>query len=306
MPGYVKFCALGLCLFLHACQMKFSPMLYSIERWRSNLSAKTLQIQDFEISYLSGGQGEAVMLVHGFGANKDTWVRFSRPLTTNYRVYAIDLPGFGDSSRVENVSYTIEDQVRRLEEIRLQLGIERMHLVGNSMGSSIATVYATKHSDRLLSLTFINSGGIVSPVLSDHQRGLSQGVNSLLVENRADFERLLEYTFVNPPYIPATMIDEFYLKSRENRQWNESIIEQINLKNNITADYLPAVKTPLLVIWGDQDRITHVSAIEIIKKLQPTASFVIIPNSGHAPMIEHVKESSQAFLNFAKQTSERG
>ncbi|MFW7381612.1 MAG: alpha/beta fold hydrolase [Oligoflexus sp.] len=286
---------------LAACQLKMSPLLYSFEQWRNNLHEDQIQIDDFTIAYLHGGQGEAIMLVHGFGANKDTWIRFAGKLTERYNVYAIDLPGFGDSSKLAGASYSIEAQAKRLDKIRERLGIQRMHLVGNSMGSNIATVYAAEHPDKLLSLTFINAGGIPTPIPSDAQKKLEEGQNTLLVESREDFERLMEYTFVKPPYIPGPMLEEFFNKAKENRAWNEAISQEIAATRQLTVNYLSKVSVPLLVIWGENDRITHVSATQVIQNIKPQADIHIIPRSGHAPMIESVEESARTFLNFIDQ-----
>jgi pimeloyl-ACP methyl ester carboxylesterase len=86
------------------------------------------------IVYLEGGRGESVLLLHGFGADKDNWNLFSRYLTKRYHVIAPDLPVFGESSKIWSDQYNISAQVERVHDFVKQLGLKSFHLAGNSMG----------------------------------------------------------------------------------------------------------------------------------------------------------------------------
>ena len=112
------------------------------EHSRAGLTQYTVRIDDHDITYLRGGDGPTVLLVHGFSADKDNWTWMSRYLTADYDVIAIDLAGHGESSRLPNASYDIRSQVERLEAFRAHLDVDRMHLAGNSMGGHISAAYA--------------------------------------------------------------------------------------------------------------------------------------------------------------------
>lgn len=291
---------LSTAILISSCQLRLGERVYQFERWRAGLSQSQLQLGDFQVPYLIGGHGEVLMLVHGFGANKDTWTRFAQHLTNYYQVIAVDLPGFGDSSRIEGERYDIESQAQRLEQIREQLGIDHMHLVGNSMGSMVVTAYAKAYPERTKSMTFMNAGGIQSPIPSDHQKRLAEGENVLLVGSRDDFVRLINYTFTSPPYIPRPILNEFYQRSVENLDWNQHILEQIGKFPGMMERILPDTRAPLLVFWGDEDRITHVSATDLIKQYRPDARIEILSECGHAPMLEKPEETAAIFINFLK------
>ena len=106
------------------------------ERQMAGLSARQVQVGEFTVHYYEGGPADAptLLLIHGFGADKDNWLRFSRPLTANYHVIALDLPGFGQSSKIANAPYDLNAQVARLEAFVRQLGLKQVNVVGNSMG----------------------------------------------------------------------------------------------------------------------------------------------------------------------------
>jgi len=281
-----------------SCAGHIADWAVGLERWRSNLEEKRKKLGDFEVAYLEGGHGPTVLLIHGFGGDKEHWTRFARKLTDRYHVIAIDLPGFGESSRIEGLSYGPKEQAARIEELRAALAIESMHLAGNSMGGMIAGAYAQQYPTRTLSLTLINSGGVRSPEPSELSLELAQGRNPLLVATREDMDKLMAFSFHKPPYIPDLVVTQLYNKNLPHREWNGRIFKEIAANGTIVEEALPHIEAPILVLWGDKDRVIHVSATQTIQKIKPEAEIKILADCGHAPMIERVDESAQVFLEF--------
>jgi abhydrolase domain-containing protein 6 len=110
--------------------------LLKTERSIAGLKQNNITIEGFNIQYLEGGQGDVILFLHGFGANKDNWTRFSKYLTPHFRVIAPDLPGFGESTRDAAASYTISVQADRIHAFANALGLKAFHLGGNSMGGN--------------------------------------------------------------------------------------------------------------------------------------------------------------------------
>ena len=97
------------------CGLFFMPgtmfeIVKKMERKASGLEQKSVEVNGMNIQYLEGGSGEPLVLIHGFGANKDNWTRIGKFLTPHFHVIAPDLPGFGESSKEPNGKYTIKDQ----------------------------------------------------------------------------------------------------------------------------------------------------------------------------------------------------
>jgi pimeloyl-ACP methyl ester carboxylesterase len=164
------------------------------ERSRSGLSYKTVVVDGEIWHYLEGGPAEAevLLLLHGFGADKDNWTRFSNSLTDNYRVIAPDLPGFGESARHQGQDYSLIPQRDRLNSFTETLGLGRFHITGNSMGGQLAAMYTHEYPDQILSLALFNNAGIVAPDESDLVRALKSGRNPLVVDTVEDFDRLID------------------------------------------------------------------------------------------------------------------
>src|SRR5690606_29500095 len=132
-----------------------------IEQQRAGLSHEQLSVHNLNIHYYRGGpaSGETLILLHGFAADKDNWLRFSRHLTQDYRVIAVDLPGFGESDLPPG-SYDVGTQAERLANILDALGIRQAHVLGNSMGGHIAALFAARYPDRVHSLALFDNAGI--------------------------------------------------------------------------------------------------------------------------------------------------
>jgi pimeloyl-ACP methyl ester carboxylesterase len=111
-------------------------------------SGQTINVDGWDLHYISQGWGEPLLLIHGLGANLYTWNRTAALLAKKYRVIAVDLPGFGKSSKLTKAKYGLDDQVDRLEKFLRALNIEKCFLVGNSMGGNLALWLAKLHPDR--------------------------------------------------------------------------------------------------------------------------------------------------------------
>lgn len=153
----------------------------TVERGLAGLSEHSVQVDNLEIAYLEGGseKNPTLLLIHGFGADKDNWLRFARPLTERYHVVALDLPGFGDSSKPQQASYDVGTQAERVANFAAAIGVRRLHLAGNSMGGHIAALYAARHPEQVLSLALIDNAGVMparkSELFEDLERGENPG-----------------------------------------------------------------------------------------------------------------------------------
>lgn len=280
-----------------------------VEQQLAGLGSKQLTVGDLSIHYYEGGPADAetVLLVHGFGADKNNWLRFARHLTPHYRVIAIDLPGFGDSDK-PHASYDVGTQAERLATFTEALGIQRLHLVGNSMGGHISALYAARYPERVMSLGLFAPSGIHSPRKSELFSRLEKGEpNPLVVRSTDDFEALLDFVFVEPPTLPRGVRQYLAERATANADHYQAVFEQLVTRYIPLEPELPKIQAPTLLLWGDQDRVLDVSSIEVMQPLLTHASVVVMDHCGHAPMIERPKETAahyQAFLDAAAPQSE--
>ena len=303
---------LGIVLVL-ACAagaLYFSPSLLIAsvqfaERQLAGLSARTATVDGLTLHYYEGGpaDGDTLVMIHGFGANRDNWLRMARHFTERYRVIALDLPGFGESSKPD-ASYDVASQTERLHAFVTALNIEKPHLIGNSMGGHIAALYAARYPDQVSSIALLDNAGITSPRMSEMFQMIERGQpNPLVVRKAEDFGTLMDFVFVNPPPLPDSLKRHFAEQSMANQAIYDKIFSQLRERYVPLEPELPKIQVPTLLLWGEQDRVLDVSSIEVMKPLLKQPSVVIMPDCGHAPMIERPEETArhyQAFLDSLK------
>jgi abhydrolase domain-containing protein 6 len=297
----------GLILLLSAtvAALYFTPatqltVLRWVEQYRAGLTHEQLTVSDLNIHYYQGGpaSGEALILLHGFAADKDNWLRFSRHLTQDYRVIAVDLPGFGESDLPPG-SYDVGTQAERLANILDALGIRQAHVLGNSMGGHIAALFAARYPDRVHSLALFGNAGIDAPRQSElYQRLRQDGANPLVVRKIEDFQALLEFVFVEPPYLPESLKTHLAERAMANAAHYDRVFEQLVNRYIPLEHELPKISAPTLILWGKQDRVLDVSSIEVMQPLLRKPSVVIMDNVGHAPMLERPEESALLYRRF--------
>src|SRR5262249_33929627 len=116
----------------------------------ADIPVQSVKAGDWSIRYHASGKGPHIVLLHGIGANLFCWRTLIPCLNGKYGLVALDLPGFGQSSKLPRARYGLDDQVERLHAFLTAIGIKQTYLVGNSMGGNIALWYALKYPDDVL------------------------------------------------------------------------------------------------------------------------------------------------------------
>lgn len=281
-------------------------LVVGVERKMSGLTLKHVSVDDLDIEYLRGGTGEPLVLLHGFGADKDNWNRIAKYLVDDFDVISIDLPGFGNSTRDINLNYGVHSQVIRLRKILAELGVKQFNLAGSSMGGYIAANFASQYPEKVKSLWLISPFGVASAEASEMFRNVKQGASPVVLPTtEAEFLTLLDFLFVEPPFIPAPIVNYLATQAEARAELNSKIYQQIHrMKGGVAhpesplESVLAGYQGKTLVSWGEQDRILHVSGAHILKQKQPSIRLDIIQQMGHLPMVEQAKVSADTFLKF--------
>ncbi|NCN11129.1 MAG: alpha/beta hydrolase [Leptospira sp.] len=291
---------LFLILIQFHCASTILPIAIGWERGKADLEKKAIQVDEFKIVYLEGGnpKGETVLFVHGFGADKDNWTRISKFFADDYHLVLVDLPGFGESDRIQELEYSHITQSNRLKKFVDLLGLKSFHIIGNSMGGAISGQFAFENPNLVRSIVFLNAAGVKSPNPSDLSKELAAGRNPLIVESPEEFDRLINYTMVKPPYIPGPIKTYFGERAIANADFNKKILKDYRSIAYPLDPILSKINQQALVIWGDTDRVIDVSSTEVFEKKLKQSKIVIMKDCGHAPMIERPEETAGYILAF--------
>jgi len=284
--------------FLYLWPEHTATVLIKLERDRSGLERKEISLSDgSQYVYLEGGKGEPLMLLHGFGADKDNFVRVARYLTRHYWVIAPDHIGSGESTHPIDADYSPRAQAERLRTLAHALGITNLHLGGSSMGGHIAMTYAALYPGEVKSLWLIDTGGVWSAPKSELQRIIkSSDENPLTPRNDDEFARMLPFVMSRPPFIPRPILNVMAKQRIANYALEQRVLKQI--ASDSVEQRVSGLKTPALIVWGKEDRVLNVETAEILHKLLPASRVIIMAGIGHLPMIEDPKRSAEDYLAF--------
>ena len=267
------------------------------QRRSAGLVRKEVQVDDHRIPYLEGGTGETVVLIHGFGDSKDGWTAFAG-YVRGYHLVIPDVPGFGESSRVAADDYGIESQVARIHRLVEVLGLDRFHLAGASLGGALAATYAARHPEKVLTLMLEDTAGAPSPTKSSLVLQLEKGNNPLLPRNAEEFDKLLAMVFERPPAMLPAFTKIIVADWVAHREFNEKIWRDSLTGPTSLAPVLPLIQAPVLIVWGDRDRICDIGGVAFLEQNLKHDPTVILRGSGHSPEKEKPEEAASAYVSF--------
>lgn len=271
----------------------------SLEPGLSELTSGSIEVDGQTIAYLErAGDGETIVFLHGFAANKDNWIRFVRHLLSSYRLLIFDLPGHGDSSFDPSLSYDAFSVATQMWAAFDHLQLKRIHLVGHSLGGWIAMLQAIERPAAIISLGLFDSAGVEPIKPSELQVLLKRGDNPLIVRTKEDFERLLAFVFHTPPFLPwpmKPMMAEMYIARAP---INQRIWDDLSSRLEQSLDSFRVLSMPTLVLWGALDRVLDVSSVAVYQEHLPNPSIVIMKDCGHTPMVEKPAEAAAIYVTF--------
>jgi pimeloyl-ACP methyl ester carboxylesterase len=293
---------IGLTVLWFGFPAKLYGVSVAIERSIAGVETGHSQVGELDWRYWQGGSGETLVLVHGFGGDKDNWVRIAPHLVDHYSVLAPDLIGFGESSRPTALAYDIESQAQRLLEFLDSLGVEQFHLGGNSMGGYIAGALAAAAPDRVRSLWLLDPGGVMSAEMSEAMKQVyAGGRNPLILREPADMGRLLDLVFTRRPFIPAPVVEFLGQKAIAHQALADQVFSDLRYQSRPLEEYLGGYTGVTLITWGEQDRVLHPSGAAVLEALIPDSRVILVPQTGHMPMVERPAVTAQGYLDFMAQ-----
>ncbi|QTN38659.1 alpha/beta hydrolase [Cryomorphaceae bacterium] len=261
----------------------------------------TFEYKGQRIHYSASGQGPALLLLHGTSSSLHTWDAWKKELEGQYRIIALDLPGFGLSGPSKSGDYSAAFYLELFESLREHVDIDSWTVIGNSFGGKLACLYAVNTPDVLDGLVLINASGWTKDDNGFSIFDLASGPLGPIIAHctpRFLIARTLRNVYADPSLVTPDLIDRHYelLLYPGNRQ---------ALRGRLKAEYpswtaesASKILTPTLFLWGTEDPWFPPSNGQDWAESMSNARFVPIPNSGHVPMEESPQESARAFVQW--------
>lgn len=300
---------LGLALRLESM---FSPL---VPRPVEAPEDRVADVHGHHVSYLEAGAGEPVLLLHGLGATKASFLTTLRALASGYRVVAPDLLGHGDTAKPFG-RYDAPMFARFVVGLMDSLGIERAHLVGNSMGGRISLEVGMRSPGRVRSLALL-----CPAVALLRGRGFVPVVRLLrpewgLVPHRIPHGvvvRSIRSIFARPERLPpawyAAGADEFLrvFASARGRMALYAALRHVYLDEPLGErgfwTRLGTLETPALFLWGERDPLVPARFAEHVERVLPAARSEVLRDCGHVPQFELPDETHALLGAFLEQTA---
>lgn len=223
--------------------------------------------------------GTPVVLVHGLGGRSEDWRNLAPyAVRMSFRVYMLDLPGYGRSDKPADFSYSIPDQAETVVGFMNTMRLNQVNLGGWSMGGWIATYLAAEHPERVTRLVLFDSAGLYEK--PDWNTDLFTPVSAM------ELDQLDALLMPHPLPVPGFIAADILRVSR-NRAWLiHRALDSMLTGRDATDKLLPQLKMPVLIVWGALDHITPLSQGEAIHRLIPQSEMEVVPTCGHLAPVQ--------------------
>lgn len=245
-------------------------------------------------------RGPALLLIHGYGSAHDAWELIAPRLAKRYRVLSLDLPGFGRSDKYEG-DYSPAALARKLRKLLDKKGVRDVHLIAHSWGSSIALAFTLQTPKRVRSVTMMGAWVFEEqlPAFIRWSRipGIGEALYALFYDQRLDDRMAL--AFHDPePFVHPKVIDA--VRRQLGRPGAIRAALQAARQQDFTEQQkrYRSIKTPALLIWGKQDRVSLTRFAHRLDKTLPNSELSLIDHCGHIPAMERPNRVLSRLMPF--------
>ncbi len=278
----------------------------------NNMEQLTAKAGDLTLAYYEAGEERdgrlPLVMLHGGGPGASSWSNFGPALprfAASYRTLAVDQPGFGGSDKppvVGNYYRFAADHVLALLD---ELGIGRVHLLGNSLGGGTAMRLALSHPDRVGRLVLMGPGGLSLNLFhADPTEGVQRLMDFGAEPTREALRAFISTMVVNQDLVTDELVEERFaaatapgaqeaMRSMGMSFWNPETAEDGMLWREAHR-----LRRPTLLTWGREDRVNPLDGAFAALKLIPRAELHVFPNCGHWAQIEAADAFAEVSISF--------
>ena len=274
-------------------------------------TSRTAKVGELSLHYHEAGSGTPLILLHGGGPGASAWSNWKQnigPLSEQFRVVMVDQPGYGRSDKpvVQGGMWTFYARV--LRDLMDELGIDKAHFVGNSLGGGTTLKFALDHPERADRLILMGPAGGTLPLTTPWP---SEGIKMLFGfyappgPSREKMEALINVMSSSPAKIDPELIEERYQAAVEPDavafatalfqafQSGEAVMVAEELWRDVHR-----IGNRTLLVWGRDDRVLPLDGALFMLKYMPDARLHVFPNCGHWAQAEHTVEFNRLVADF--------
>lgn len=283
-------------------------------------TAKQVQVDSLQINYVEAGKGETLLMIHGLGGNASHWKRNIETLSKKFRCIAVDLPGYGSSSKVERAEANtqLDFYADIIASLLKKLKIPTAVIMGHSMGGQVSMILALKYPALVNKLVLVAPAGLETFTATEANVLTGYATTAFyMAQDSAAIAKSYHANFFRVPDAADVLVNErIALKQCAGF---EAYCRQIPmgvkgmLAHPVAAE-LQKIGQPVLVLFGEQDalipnKFLHpsltVTTVAAMAKSIPGSSIQMIPEAGHLLQYEKPEAVNEAVIHFL-QTKQSG
>ncbi len=270
-----------------------------------------VEVDGLAVNYVDIGEGDGtpVLLVHGLGGQWQNWLENIPRIAQERRVLALDLPGHGMTGMPRD-KISIQGYGRTVDGFLDALGVDRVDVVGNSMGGFVSSELAIQFPERVKRLVLVSAAGISNtnfyraPALTIGR--IATTLTTITAARhrsmaRRPLTRHLALALVarHPSRLAPDLVWEGLMKGAGKPGFEDA------LRANLEYDFrerLPDIDVPALVVWGEKDSVISVRDANEFERLIDDARKVVMEDTGHVPMVERPRAFNDLLMDFLSET----
>jgi pimeloyl-ACP methyl ester carboxylesterase len=272
------------------------------------MPSKKVKISGIDVHFVEAGKGPPILFLHGLGGYWRDWSANLPAFAANFRVLAMDFPGFGESDKPE-VRYSIEWLTEVVEKFLQEQEIDQVNLVGHSMGGVVALNVASQPKSRVKKLVIADAVGI-----GDKSEFLAYTMSKKIMGPDTAWEPV--ENFLKNQF--RAMADDLIEKQKPQtaRELFESLRIPITgqpllpmtpelqmIASIFDFDIRPklaSIRQPTLILWGAKDPVASPQDASLLQTRIPSSILIFLPNSAHSPMMENPSLFNQELRKFVQ------
>lgn len=278
-----------------------------LDTWaRKHARGKFVDLGGRRTHYIEKGAGEPVILLHGFFFDSYLWAENIDALARHFKVYALDLWGWGLSTR-EPLDHGYPLYAEQVLQFMDSLGIGRASLIGQSMGAGTAIRFCVQHRQRVNKLLLVDAAGLPNPLPLLARICNLPRVGELLMGLKTDVVRkvALRQVFLHDPRL---LTDDFF----ENATLGHKVAHSTDVYMGIMRkqffgtlrdeiDRLGPMDVPVLLVWGREDKAVPLQLGEEMHRRLKGSRLEVLDNAGHVPNFERAEEFNLLAVDFLRE-----
>ncbi|MGH8062944.1 MAG: alpha/beta fold hydrolase [Pseudoxanthomonas sp.] len=283
---------------------------FARQRWSAGLSLGQAQVAGhrwvYAVREADTADAPTVVMIHGFTGSKENWYPLAARLRGRYRLVIPDLPGWGDSERIEGVDYGFVAQSERVAAFIEQVaragsakaGGSEIVLLGHSMGGGIVALAAADHPQEIARVGLFDAAGVR---FKDNRFGeeVLAGRNPFAVTDEASLKRYIDTVFqldAAKPAIPWPASRAVIAWRKQQGPFEQAVLDRIGRSDErfLPGEAASRIDQPALLLWCRQDQVIDPSAIDLYGTRMPQALKVMLDGCGHMSIMERPDDVAAA------------